>query len=151
MTRVEPRPATAADAAGIGECVRAAYTHYVERIGKPPGPMLDDYAEVVRHHRAYVIDDRGRIVGVLVLMDKESGLLLDNVAVLPARQGEGIGRRFARRDGWLGGICAGIGRYFNIDAIYVRIAAVVAAVFFPKFVIAAYIIAWILLYKRDQP
>ena len=93
MTRVEPRPATTADAAGIGECVRAAYSHYIERIGKPPGPMLDDYAQVVRDHRAYVIDDGGRIVGVLVLMDKESDLLLDNVAVLPQRQGEGIGRR----------------------------------------------------------
>ena len=92
MTAAEPRPATAADAAGIGECVRAAYSHYVERIGTPPGPMLDDYDRVVRDHRAYVIDDGGEIVGVLVLMDKESGLLLDNVAVHPQRQGEGIGR-----------------------------------------------------------
>jgi phage shock protein PspC (stress-responsive transcriptional regulator) len=65
--------------------------------------------------------------------------------------GESIGRRFDRRSGWLGGICAGIGRYFNVDAIYVRIAVVVAAVFFPKIVIAAYIIAWFLLYRRDQP
>ena len=64
--------------------------------------------------------------------------------------GEGIGRRFDRRDGWLGGICVGIGRYLGIDAIFVRIAVVVAAVFFPKVVIASYIIAWILLYKRDQ-
>ena len=93
MTPVEPRPATAADAAGISECVRAAYTHYIERIGTPPGPMLDDYAQVVRDHRAYVIGDGGEVVGVLVLVDKESGILLDNVAVLPQRQGEGIGRR----------------------------------------------------------
>ena len=93
MKHVEPRPATAADAIGISECVRAAYSHYIERIGTAPGPMLDDYARVVRDHRAYVIDDRGEIVGVLVLMDKENGILLDNVAVLPQRQGEGIGRR----------------------------------------------------------
>ena len=88
-----PRRATADDAGGIAQCVRAAYTHYIERIGTPPGPMLDDYDRVVRDHRAYVIDDGGEIVGVLVLMDKEDGLLLDNVAVLPSRQGEGIGRR----------------------------------------------------------
>ena len=93
MTHLEPRPATAADAAGIAECVRGAYSHYVECIGKPPGPMLDDYDQVVRDHHAYVIDDDGRIVGALVLMDKEDGILLDNVAVLPARQGQGIGRR----------------------------------------------------------
>ena len=93
MTRAPPRPATAADAAGIAACVCAAYTHYIERIGTRPGPMLEDYDQVVRDHRAYVIDDGGEIVGVLVLMDKEDGLLLDNVAVLPSRQGEGVGRR----------------------------------------------------------
>ena len=93
MRHMEPRPATPSDAAGISECVRAAYTHYIERIGTPPGPMLDDYAHVVRDHRAYVIDDGGQVVGVLVLMDKEDGILLDNVAVLPERQGEGLGRR----------------------------------------------------------
>ena len=81
MTHLEPRPATATDAAGIAECVRGAYSHYVERIGKPPGPMLDDYDQVVRDHHAYVIDDDGRIVAALVLMDKEDGILLDNVAV----------------------------------------------------------------------
>ena len=93
MTALGPRPATATDAPGIAACVRAAYSHYIERIGTAPGPMLDDYAQVVRDHRAYVIDDRGEIVGALVLMDKENGILLDNVAVQPQRQGEGIGRR----------------------------------------------------------
>ena len=93
MTGFEPRPATASDAIGISECVRTAYSHYVERIGTSPGPMLDDYERVVRDHRAYVIEDRGEIIGALVLMDKENGLLFDNIAVLPSRQGEGIGRR----------------------------------------------------------
>ena len=93
MTAIEPRPAIASDAAGISECVRAAYSHYIERIGTSPGPMLDDYDQVVRDHRAYVIEDGGEIVGALVLMDKEGGLLFDNIAVLPSRQGEGIGGR----------------------------------------------------------
>ena len=96
MTRIKPRPATAADASGIAECVRDAYSHYIERIGRPPGPMLDDYDRIVRDHRAYVIADGGEIVGVLVLMEKDGGLLLDNIAVLPARQGEGIGRRLVK-------------------------------------------------------
>ena len=93
MTISEPRPATAADSAGFAECVRAAYTHYIERIGTSPGPMLDDYDQVVRDHHAYVVEDGGDIVGVLVLMEKKGGLLLDNVAVLPSRQGGGLGRR----------------------------------------------------------
>ena len=81
MTAPELRPATAADAAGIAECVRASYSPYVERIGRRPGPMLDDYDQVVRDHRAYVMDGGGEIVGALVLIDKEDGILLDNVAV----------------------------------------------------------------------
>lgn len=93
MNDLEPRRANAADTAAISECVHAAYTHYVERIGGLPGPMLDDYDQVVRDHRVYVIEERGELLGALVLVDKEHGLLLDNVAVRPSRQGEGIGRR----------------------------------------------------------
>ena len=73
--------------------LRAAYTHYIERIGRAPGPMLDDYDQVVRDHRAYVVEASADIIGVLVLMDKEDGIILDNVAILPSRQGEGLGRR----------------------------------------------------------
>ena len=93
MTSPRLRSATAGDTAGIGACVRAAYSPYIERIGQPPGPMLDDYDQVVRDHRVYVIEEAGVILGALVLIEKEEGLLFDNIAVQPARQGEGIGRR----------------------------------------------------------
>ncbi|MCY4590392.1 MAG: GNAT family N-acetyltransferase [Alphaproteobacteria bacterium] len=93
VTSAVPRPATAADAAAITACVRAAYQRYVEGIGRLPGPMLEDYQQVVRNHRAYVIEEGGRIIGALVLKDTDDGILLDNVAVLPSRQGEGLGRR----------------------------------------------------------
>ena len=93
VTDLELRAARTNDADAIAECVRAAYSHYVERIGRPPGPMLDDYHQVVRVHRAFVVEDGDEIVGALVLVDKEDGLLFDNIAVLPSRQGEGIGRR----------------------------------------------------------
>lgn len=93
MTGPVLRPALASDAAGIAGCVRAAYSPYIERIGKPPGPMLENYDEIVRDHRVFVVDGGEEIVGVLVLIEEKSGLLLDNVAVRPSRQGEGIGRR----------------------------------------------------------
>ena len=60
------------------------------------------------------------------------------------------GPGFDRTDGWLGGICAGIGRFFGFDPIFVRIAAIVLAVFFPKLSIASYLIAWLLLHRREQ-
>ena len=87
------RRAGADDAAGIAACVRAAYSPYIERIGQAPGPMLDDYDQVVRDHRVHVIEEDGVILGALVLIEKGEGLLFDNIAVQPARQGEGIGRR----------------------------------------------------------
>ena len=92
MTDSSLRSATAADVGGIADCVRAAYSLYIEWIGKPPGPMLDDYEQIVRDHRVYVIGDGEVVDGVLVLIEEENGILLDNVAVRPSRQGTGIGR-----------------------------------------------------------
>ena len=72
--------------------VAEAYAGYVDRIGKPPGPMLDDYATVVRARDAYVAELEGRIVGVLVLLHDAQRVLLDNVAVDPTLRGQGLGR-----------------------------------------------------------
>ncbi len=42
------RAAIAADLPTIAGIVAQAYRHYVARMGKPPGPLLDDYAAHVR-------------------------------------------------------------------------------------------------------
>jgi len=84
------------DAAEMKACVQAAYQHYVDRIGKPPGPMLDDYSQVVARHQAFVAKRKGRVVGVLVLILKCDGILMDNVAVYPEYQGRGLGRRLIK-------------------------------------------------------
>ena len=68
-----------------------AYTHYIERLGKKPGPMLNDYAEMISRHTVHVAESAERIIGVLVLINKEDGLLLDNIAVDPDSQGLGLG------------------------------------------------------------
>jgi hypothetical protein len=44
------RPADAADLPEVERIVRDSYSKYIARIGKPPGPMLDDYAALVRGH-----------------------------------------------------------------------------------------------------
>jgi ribosomal protein S18 acetylase RimI-like enzyme len=87
------RAASAADASVIGQIVEQAYGHYVPRIGKPPGPMLDDYAARVSEGVVWVIEEGSTIAGVIVLLPKPDYLLLDNIAVAPARQGAGLGRR----------------------------------------------------------
>jgi GNAT superfamily N-acetyltransferase len=54
--------------------------------------MDDDYAARVRDGRAVVAELDGRIAGLLVLVPHDDHLLVENVAVEPAHQGEGIGR-----------------------------------------------------------
>jgi ribosomal protein S18 acetylase RimI-like enzyme len=72
--------------------VDAAYGHYVERIGLKPGPMNDDYADVIRDRNVTVAEDAGEIIGVVVTGPAEEGFLLDNVAVHPGHQGRGLGK-----------------------------------------------------------
>jgi len=89
---VRIRPAKSGDAAIIEELVQRAYAHYVSRIGGRPGPMDDDYGERVSRGLVSVAEDAGEIVGLIVLAGEADHLLIENVAVDPTRQGEGIGR-----------------------------------------------------------
>lgn len=70
---------------------KRAYGGYVELIGARPHPMDDDYAAKIRSGHAFVAEE-SEVVGLLVLFAEEGDLLLENVAVDPASQGEGIGR-----------------------------------------------------------
>ena len=81
------------DLATIRACVRDAYRHYIARIGKPPGPMCDDYAALIRNHQVFIAERKDQLIGVLVLKRTPAGLLLDNVAVLPEYQDQGYGRK----------------------------------------------------------
>ena len=89
---VRLRTATEADVPRLTELVQAAYGHYVERLGGLPRPMTDDYTEVVRSARVTVAERDGGIVGLVVLRISDEGFLVDNVAVDPSHQGEGVGR-----------------------------------------------------------
>jgi GNAT superfamily N-acetyltransferase len=92
---VEPRirPAAAADFPEIRQIVEGAYQHYIPRIGKPPAPMLDDYAVRVSEGVVWVIEEGCTLAGVMVLLPRPDHLLLDNIAVAPARQRSGLGHR----------------------------------------------------------
>jgi ribosomal protein S18 acetylase RimI-like enzyme len=86
------RAAAPEDAAPAAACVHAAYRHYIDRNGLVPGPMRQDYAEVIRDFQVTVVEHRAEVVAVLALAVTGDGLLLDNVAVDPAHQGIGLGR-----------------------------------------------------------
>ncbi|WP_415757255.1 GNAT family N-acetyltransferase [Pseudomonas sp. LT1P18] len=94
------RPATLEDIAQIEAIVEAAYSPYIERIGRKPAPMLDDYASQVLARRIHVLAREQTLSGFVVLIDTEEYLLLDNIAVSPAVKGQGYGRQlldFAER------------------------------------------------------
>ena len=86
------RRAVSGEADRLRAVVHAAYARYRDRIGSPPGPMLDDYARRIAANQAWVVEHAGRIVGVLVLEERPDCFLLDNVAVDPGSQGCGYGR-----------------------------------------------------------
>ena len=88
------RRATDDDADPIRDLVTAAYEGYIPLLGRTPIPMLADYHEAVRVHDVWVLDDRADgIVGVIELIPHPDHLYIENVAIAPARQGQGLGRR----------------------------------------------------------
>ena len=102
------RAATADDVSAITQIVDQAYRPYIARIGKPPGPMLDDYATRVLEGVVWVLEEGAVIAGIIVLLPMTDHLLLDNIAVSPARQGLGLGRRllaFAEAEALRRGYC----------------------------------------------
>jgi ribosomal protein S18 acetylase RimI-like enzyme len=86
------RSASDEDALVVTELVRAAYEHYVERIGMLPGPMTEDYARVIGDRQVTVAEVDGTIVGVIVLGVDAEGFVIENVAVHPSQRGRGLGR-----------------------------------------------------------
>jgi GNAT superfamily N-acetyltransferase len=96
-TANDPAPALRragdADATAIAALVHAAYVDYTPLLGRTPFPMLADHAQAVRAHDVWVLDDAGRIVGVIELVAHDDHLWVENVAIAPDRQGRGYGRR----------------------------------------------------------
>ena len=76
----------------VRDLVRMAYSKYVERIGKEPAPMLEDYDALIRAGEVWVWDEGREVLGVLVMRSADDHLLVDNVAVAPGHQGRGLGR-----------------------------------------------------------
>ena len=88
------RAARPEDAARIGEIAHAAYGRYVPRIGRAPAPMTADFAAEIAAGRVVVIAAADAVVvGYMVAWPEKDGYFIDNIAVDPAGQGHGFGRR----------------------------------------------------------
>ena len=89
MTSV--RLATPADLPAIREVVGAAYARYLDRMDRPPAPMLADYAAEVESGRLWVTGEP--VTGLIEFAEHGDRLHVANVAVHPSAQGAGLGRR----------------------------------------------------------
>jgi ribosomal protein S18 acetylase RimI-like enzyme len=85
------RPATERDVGAIAGLVERAYAPWVPIVGLRPAPMDADYAALVAEGDVFVAGD-AEVAGVLVLRSDGDALMVENVAVDPARQGEGLSR-----------------------------------------------------------
>lgn len=87
--------ATLDDAPAIKKMVDSAYSKYIDRIGKPPAPMTEDYHEVIRRNSVFVLKDiDGTPTGAIVFMrnDEARTMKIKNLVVDPGAQGRGYGR-----------------------------------------------------------
>jgi GNAT superfamily N-acetyltransferase len=87
------RAATASDIGAIEDIVRAAYAKWVPVIGREPLPMQADYNVALARHRFDLAVADGVILGLIETDVRGDHLWIENLAVSPAVQGQGIGWR----------------------------------------------------------
>lgn len=100
MNHSAPRPvgpvhvdvARQEDVAHIRGMVVAAYTKYIERIGRPPAPMAADYEGLVAQGKIFVLRGRGGLLGSILIDRDGDAVIVGNLCVAPAAQGKGYGR-----------------------------------------------------------
>lgn len=88
------RKANATDLMWIKECAKLAYSPYVPVLGKPPAPLLADYASLISAGDVYLHEStNGTPQGFIVFRCLDETLFLENVAVMPDLSGKGIGKK----------------------------------------------------------
>src|SRR5262249_9181775 len=80
-------------AAAIRDLTWQAYAKWGPIIGREPVPMTTDYADAVQNHRIDLVHVDGALAALLETVQKSDHLLVESVAVRPAFQGRGLGRK----------------------------------------------------------
>ena len=86
------RRAVTADAPAIRALTRLAYAKWVPVAGREPLPMRADYEAALRDHRIDLLYKEGELAALIETVAETDHLLIENVAVSPAFQGQGLGR-----------------------------------------------------------
>jgi GNAT superfamily N-acetyltransferase len=95
-TPVQPitlKPADGGDADSVRELVRAAYAKWIPVIGREPRPMTVDYRTAIAEHDVLLAHADTTLAGIIETMICGDHVWIENLAVLPAFQGKGVGRQ----------------------------------------------------------
>ena len=93
MEKMYIRQAQVVDRRAVVACVRAAYTRYTARMDREPAPLRADYEVLIAQGVVYVLVIQEEVRGVLVMMPQQRSLFVENVAVDPRFQGQGLGQK----------------------------------------------------------
>ena len=94
MSEPAVRRATAEDADKLTALARAAYARHVPVIGREPMPMTADWGKLLSEQEIWIIDGpAGEAVASLALDIQPDHVMIWSVAVAPAHQERGLGRR----------------------------------------------------------
>ncbi|HEV8391293.1 MAG TPA: GNAT family N-acetyltransferase [Dongiaceae bacterium] len=75
----------------------SAYAKWAQLIGRRPKPMNTDYEHAVRTHVIELAYEDGTLVALLEIIPAADHLLLENIAVAPPHQRQGLGHRLMAR------------------------------------------------------
>lgn len=87
------RPAATGDLAAVRAIARAAYAPYVPLIGLEPPPMVADFGAALAAGALWVATAGAAPIGYVHAYPSAESFFIENLAVAPAAQGQGIGRR----------------------------------------------------------
>jgi ribosomal protein S18 acetylase RimI-like enzyme len=94
MNEPELRRATAAHAEKLTALARAAYARHVPVVGREPMPMTADWARLLSEQEIWILEgSAGEVVASLALDVQADHVMVWSVAVAPAQQQRGLGRR----------------------------------------------------------
>ncbi|OQD86654.1 hypothetical protein PENANT_c007G08506 [Penicillium antarcticum] len=85
--------ATLDDIPAIKSMVNSAYSKYIERIGRSPAPMTEDWEQEMKVHEVMMLKDTDQTVGSFDFHvdDQTNSLKINNVVVDAGAQGRGYG------------------------------------------------------------
>ena len=94
MSEPALRRATGEDADKLTALARAAYARHVPVIGREPMPMTADWGRLLSEQEIWIVDGpAGEAVASLALEVQADHVMIWSVAVAPAHQQRGLGRR----------------------------------------------------------